>query len=51
MMNVEVKDGNIPLVLLIEQLNAEGKDMALEYMQYLVSTGKYCVDDEPVEDA
>ena len=26
---------------LMDQLNTEGKIMAIEYMEYLVSTGKY----------
>ena len=32
---------------LMDQLNAEGKGLAIEYMEYLVSTGKYATEDSP----
>ena len=32
---------------LMEQLNAEGQGLAIEYMEYLVSTGKYTADASP----
>ena len=32
---------------LMEQLNAEGKELAIEYLEYLVSTGKYAAEDPP----
>ena len=34
----------LPKILsLIEQLNSEGKEMATEFLEYLVSTGEYHV--------
>ena len=30
---------------LLAQLNTEGKELAIEYMEYLVSTGKYPAED------
>ena len=30
---------------LMDQLNTEGKGLAIEYMEYLVSTGKYPAED------